>query len=289
MTRMPQTTPVVEWISHYPAAQLAPDRALEKLAKDIHANRYDCTTLLGAHEYQLMSVEAPAVPRDELKTAIRWRLKDMLDFHVDDATIDVLDIPVDKNAPVRNHLMYAVAARNQLIEQRQTMFSRSKVPLRVIDIPDLAQRNFSGLLEPDGRGIAMLSFDLEGGLFTVTFAGELYLSRRIDVTLAHLVQAKDQEKTSLFEKITLELQRSLDHFDRQFHFITLSKLFLAPLAGPNAELKEYLASNLYLPVELFDLEAILDVSKVPDLKEIEVQQCFFLTLGAALRVEERVL
>ena len=41
----------------------------------------------------MLSLEAPAVPREELKTAVGWRLKDMLDFHIDDATIDVLAIP----------------------------------------------------------------------------------------------------------------------------------------------------------------------------------------------------
>jgi hypothetical protein len=59
---------------------------------------YRCTTVLGGGEYQFMSVEAPNVPREELKTAMRWRLKDMLDFPVDDATIDVLDMPADPNA-----------------------------------------------------------------------------------------------------------------------------------------------------------------------------------------------
>ena len=35
-----------------------------------------------------------------------------VDFHVDDATVDVLDIPVDSARGGRGHSMYAVAARN---------------------------------------------------------------------------------------------------------------------------------------------------------------------------------
>lgn len=287
--QIPEAKPLVEWIASYPAQKSSGDKTLEKLAKELHTGNYLCTTLLGGREYQLLSVEAPNVPREELKTAMRWRLKDMLDFRVDDATIDVLDVPVDKDAPSRNHTMYAVAARNQVIEQRQTLFAEAKINLKAIDIPDLAQRNISALLEVPGRGTAMLFFDNEGGLLTVTYGAELYLSRRIDVTLVQLSNAEGEDRISLFDKITLELQRSLDHFDRQFHFITLSKLFLAPSGDSGQSLEAYLSSNLYVPVESFTLDAVLDFSKVPDLRNADAQQCYFYTLGAALRVEEKVL
>jgi MSHA biogenesis protein MshI len=208
---------------------------------------------------------------------------------VDDATIDVLDVPVDKDAPVRTRSMYAVAARNQMIEQRQALFADARIPLVAIDIPDLAQRNISALLEPEGRGIALLSFDNDGGLLTITYGGELYLSRRIDVTLPQLTQTAEDGVANLFDKITLELQRSLDHFDRQYHFITLSKLMLAPLEGQAQRLQDYLASNLYTPVESFRLDTVLDIAKVPDLNTVGMQQQYFFTLGAALRLEETVL
>lgn len=262
---------------------------LEKLAKELQASRHQCSTLLGTGEYQLLSVDAPNVPPDELKTAIRWRLKDMLDFHVDDATIDVLDIPMDKNAAGRSHSMFVVAARNQLIEQRQSLFADAKIPLSVIDIPEMAQRNFSALLEPEGRGVGLLSFDAEGGLLTVTFSGELYLSRRIDVSLTQLEQPDAEQRNACYDRITLELQRSLDHFDRQYHFITVSKLVVAPLGSAANGLQDYLTSNLYVPVESLNLDAILDISKVPELAHIESQQRYFMTLGAALRQEETAL
>jgi MSHA biogenesis protein MshI len=281
--------PIVELAASWPMSGTALSNVLEKVAKEAQAARYTGSNLLAATEYQLLSVDAPNVPADELKVAIRWRLKDMLDFHVDDAAIDVLDIPVDKNAPVRNHSMYAVAARNQVIQQRQELFEQAKFPLSVIDIPEMAQRNISALAETDGRGVAMLSFGEDGGLLTVTYAGELYLSRRIDAGPVQMQQAGEEQRDAFYDRVTLELQRSLDHFDRQYHFITLSKLLLAPLAEGYEGMQAYLASNLYLPVESLDLESVLDISRTPDLKRPDVQQRFFLTLGAALRHEETVL
>ena len=60
----------------------------ERLAKELGFGRYQCSTLLAPGEYQILMVDAPNVPQAELKTAIRWRIKDMLDYHVDDATAE---------------------------------------------------------------------------------------------------------------------------------------------------------------------------------------------------------
>ena len=255
---------------------------LEKLAKEHHLNRYSGSFLLNAGEYQLLVVEAPNVPDAELKTAVRWRIKDMLDFAVDDATVDVLDIPADKNAQSRNRSLYAVAARNEVIKKRMADFDAAGLPVSVIDIPELAQRNIASLLEDKGRGMALLSFDENGGLLTFTFDGELYLSRHIDVPLSQLNQP-DSEQQRHFDRITLELQRSMDHFERQFSFITISKLVLAPLP-PAVNLEAYLATNLYLPVSTLNLDEVFDFSTVSGVGPTQRMQCF-LALGAALRTE----
>lgn len=286
--RAQEGPPVVEAASFHRADRDALGSTLLRLQKELNADRYHCTSLLGTGDYQLVTVEAPNVAKDELKVAVRWRIKDLLDFHIDDATIDVLDIPVDKNAAARGHSMYVVAARNQLIQQRQGLFETAKIPLSVIDIPEMAQRNLSELVAVGERGVAMLSFGSAGGLLTVTFKGELYLSRRIDITNGQLQDVAAEQKSALHDRITLELQRSLDHFDRQYHFITVSKLMLAPLDDGSA-LKDYLAANLYLPVEEFVLGSYLDVSKVPALQAVSEQQRFLMALGAGLRNEEKVL
>lgn len=258
--------------------------ALEKLAKEHRLGRYQGSFLLNSGEYQMLVVEAPNVPAAELRTAVRWRIKDMLNFAVDDATVDVLDIPADRNASSRNRSLYAVAARNEVIRKRMADFDAAKLPVSVIDIPELAQRNIASLLEDKGRGMALLSFDESGGLLTFTYDGELYSSRHIDVPLSQLNQPDSEQRQRHFDRITLELQRSMDHFERQFSFITISKLMLAPLP-PEVNLEAYLATNLYLPVSTLNLDEVFDFSTVSGVGAAQKQQCF-LALGAALRSED---
>lgn len=257
--------------------------SIDKAAREGQAASRHIVTLLAGGEYQILNVEAPNVPREEMKTAIRWRLKDILDFPAAEAIIDVLDIPLDANSRAQQSI-FAVAARNTVIQPRQKLFLDAKVDLHAIDIPEMAQRNVSAMLEPEGRGVAMLSFGEDGGLLTVSYRGELYLSRRFDVTLAQLLEPDHERKHQSFDKITLELQRSLDHFERQYSFISIAKLVLGP--SPVSGLDEYLSSNLYTPVETLDLATLFDLSRTPELADKAQQQRFFLAIGAALREGE---
>jgi MSHA biogenesis protein MshI len=282
--RMPEGLPQVKLARFVSADKPRTPEGIQKFSREVHASQYTCLAVLGQGEYQFLSVEAPAVPAEELKVAIRWRLKDMIDFPVDMATVDVLSIPADKAAAGRPSPTFAVAARNTVIQACQDLFVGAKLPLAVIDIPEMAQRNVSALLEPEGRGLAMLSFGADGGLLTVSYNQELFLSRRIDVNLEHLLEPDHDRKHAYFDRIALELQRSLDHFERQYSYISVSRLVLAPTGA--AGLDEYLSSNLYTKVETLDLASVFDLSAVPELAEAAAQQRYFNVLGAALRKEE---
>jgi MSHA biogenesis protein MshI len=261
-----------------------PVDALQRLRRDFHLDRFSCATLLPARQYQLQLIDAPNVPEAEMKSAVRWRLKDFLEYPVETATVDVVAVPADQTAAARGRTVYAVSARNQDIEARMMMFAQAKIPLRVIEIAEMAQRNLATLFETDQRAQAMLSFSEEGGLLTFTAQGELYLSRRIEISLAQLIGVRAEMRDQLFERIALELQRSLDHFDRQFSNIPLARLLLAPLPE-ELGLAAYLAGNLSAPVESVNLGDVLDFHEVPELREATEQILRWQTLGAALRVE----
>ncbi len=260
---------------------------LQQAAQEYELGRYRCATLLQPAEYQLLMVDAPNVPREELKAAIRWRVKDLLDYHIDDAIMDVLDIPVDKDATGKSHYMYAVAAKNAIVQGQVAQFERAKIALQVIDIPETAQRNIAELYETADRGIGMLTFDDHaGGLFTLSFKGELYLARRLDLTWSQLVAAQESQRQAYFERIRVELQRSLDHFERQYQNITLSELLLGPMPE-DIGLEAFLSSQLYLPLRQINLADALEF--VGDDMGIDKQWQLLRVLGAALRLEAKAL
>ncbi len=253
--------------------------ALKRLRGKIRGR---CTLLLNHGQYQILQTEAPAVPREEMADALRWRVKDMVDFPVEQAGIDVLPIPAD-GAPGRAAQIYVVAASHAVLTPTVRLFQDAGIGLDAIDIPELAQRNVAVLFESERRGLAMLAFDEQGGRLTFTYGGELYVTRHIEVTATELARAADATG-GLYERALLDVQRSMDNFDRNYNAITLSKLLVAPVPGA-AGFIDYLKANLYQPVEALDLTAGLDMSKVPAVAAPARQAQALLAIGAALRRE----
>ena len=132
------------------------------------------------------------------------------------------------------------------------LFQDAKFPLEAIDVPEMAQRNIAQLFEQQARGLALLAFDDLGGLLTFTAGGELYMARRTEITDAQLTEVQGEAREQTLDRLVLELQRSLDHFDRQFSYVGVSRMLMAPLAV-DLGLERHLADNLGVPVETLDL------------------------------------
>ncbi len=253
-----------------------------RLRKSYSLDRYRATTSLRFGEYQFLQVEPPDVPPVEMKEAMRWRIKGMVDFPVDKATLDVLEVPIEGAEGARSRFVFVACAPNELLGDRIQSLQKARIDLEAIEVPETVQRNLSALYEPPGRGTAMLGFSAEGGLLTFTYRGELHAFRRLDVTLDQLINADPGERQALFDRIVLEMQRSLDTFEHQHHYVSLAQLMVMPLPE-EVGLAAYLAQNLYVPVEAADLGKVMDLAKVPELRAPGRQaQCFHL-LGAALR------
>jgi MSHA biogenesis protein MshI len=258
---------------------------LKRLRRNLDLDRYRCTTLLAPADYQMLQVESPNVPAAELKTALRWRLKDMVDFPVETATVDALQVPAGGGG-ARPPQLFAVAARNERIAAVVQPFNEADIPLEAIDIPELAQRNVARCFEEKGRGLALLAFGEHDGLLTFTCDGELCQYRRIEVPLAQFEGGDGEQRRQLYDRIALELQRSLDHFDRQFHHVAVSRVVIAPMPGAEA-LHEYLAANLDLPVVLMDLAQVMDFPHIPELRDPVRQARCLPLIGGAMRSETR--
>ena len=288
INRNAETAAAKPSVSVYGSQKLAAEKQdLPKIAHDMHLGRYQCAALLRPGDYQLLLVEAPNVPAGELKSAIRWKIKDMIDYHVDDATIDVLDIPQqDAAAGGRNHLMYAVSARNDLIESRIRQFDEARIPLAVIDIPETAQRNIAALYETENRAVALTYFADQWGLLTINYRTELYLARRLDLGLQQLSADSADKEGGPLERIAVEIQRTLDHFDRQFRGIPVARLLLAPTPRQTG-IAEFLRARLGIESKEVDLREVLAFDG--DGPDGATQWRLFHHFGATLRHETKAL
>lgn len=258
-------------------------RVIRRLADRDKQARGHCTTLLHPADYQLLLVEAPDVRPDELRAAVRWRIKDLINFHIDDAIIDVFDIPGQTHRG-KGKMMYAVAARVPVVQQRIGVFEDTGLDLDIIDIPEMALRNLAALLPQDTRGVALLHLERDYGLITLTRQNTLYLSRKLDTGWQSL--HRPTTRAGLLEGIVLEIQRSLDYYESHYDTSPIGDLVITPQPEPIEELEQHLRDNLSVNVQALNLQDLLDIALPLDAAD---QAQYLTAIGAALRREEVAL
>lgn len=239
--------------------------------------------LLNRSQYRLVSTEAPDLPREEWRDAVRWRLKDMVDFPVDEAVVDVLEVPQDAGARTARSAI-ALLAPSQAPREMALQADDSGVAWTALEVPETALRNLSALAETGGKAHALMVFGQDHALLVITFKGEMLMTRAIEVTSSSLVDS-DESRGGALGRVGLEVLRTLDTYERTNSNAALSGLSVVLPAGAEGIL-EVLADLVYVPVKAYELPAVVDMSgqgeatlqavQITTLEELSV-------LGAALR------
>ncbi len=258
------------------------NEALSQLARKLPGSGFSWTLPLNRGDYNLLVIAQPTVEADEMKQSLRWSIGNMVDYPIDEAVIDWMAVPTLNYLPMRAQHVYAIAARKEVVTRYTEIFERSDLELSAIDIRETAQRNISALVEKRSEALGMVSVDPQGVQITVTFEGELYLDRFIDWPLDAVLNGGSETRKKHFDRVALQVQRSLDFVRRTLPFLNISRIVIAPLPAPIA-LRENIAASIAEPVESLDLSTVFDISLVPELREAEVQARYFYALGAALR------
>ncbi len=266
------------------------DAALPRLIKVQELDRAVGITAMELGSYALVLVEAPDVKPDELRAAIRWRVRDLIDFHIDDAVVDAFEVP-QKNPTGHNRMMYAVVARSNTVRELIDRLNHAGLRLEVVDIPELALRNIASLLPEDSGGVALLHLGAQRGLIVITRQQQLFMSRRIETGLAGLpdtaIHASDSDTIEdWLDIINREIQRSLDYYDSHFSAPPVSAIVVCPIAQEISGMTQYMSEQLGIPVRMLDINGIIDCETPLD---AATQADCLLAIGAALRQESRTL
>lgn len=292
----------------------------QQLAKRVRALGLagaEVITVLGLSDCQLLQIEAPAVPADEMKAAARWQIKDKIDIPVEELTLDVLAVG-DQRAQHRRQLFVAAARQAQVLELGAWMEAAGLQP-SVFDITELAQRNLQcALAEQQGHGTEASAALMVHGtqcLLTICANGELFYARRLewnsqtlgDMPTAAPVAAPAQAKahglmtmelegvdivdygaepddtsareTDSTPRLAVEVQRSLDAWERSWPDLPLQRLWVQ--AGDRTQaLQGLLMRTLSITVEAFDSSALF--SALPT-----TEQPSLVLLGGLLRDDTR--
>ena len=278
------------------------------------------TAVLPLHECQLLQIDAPSVPHDELKAAARWTIKDMVDTHLDDLTLDVMVVGDGGGQGQRQ--LFVAAAQTRAIREISDWSQAAGLQLSVIDIRETAQRNLQSALQqrldrPDSASAALM-LQGEQCLLTICAHGELFYARRLGWDPAALAGNRDNVDSNspdaagdqppqwaMLEnvdrgagpdhgapgedapRLVIELQRSLDLWERSWPDLPLTRV-LIQVGEHSQALAELLHTWIGLPTEVLRPEQLFagldQLASTPAARAAVIP-----LLGALLRTESRQL
>lgn len=214
----------------------------------------DAQVMLRSDQYQFLSIEAPAVPDEELRSAAGYQLKGMLKGPTGDFTLDVMRRGLGPQETQSSHL-FVVAAESKAIGEVLALGDAMHWNIALIDVQETAQRNLQGALsEQNGRATAALvSSSGNSMILTIAANGVLFYSRKYTLleqtlvmpseydkdtsevpisTIAGEVLGDSQDDTKV-QRFVAKVQRSLDVWNRSWTSMPLDGMQI--YAGERSE------------------------------------------------------
>lgn len=214
-----------------------------------------CNLVLAPELYSLSLIEKPSVADDELRDAVRWRMRENLEYPVDEATLDVFAMP---ESAVRDRpMVFVVAIQTQFLKMLLEKVYAAGIGVVSVDISELALRNIvHGLYPAADQGVGLLRMTGSSSVINISRGEELFLSRRISG-----VPIDDITWEDVRERLLLQVQRSIDYYESAMSQPPCNGLLVATTHGWQDRVCEYLGEMMPLPVRPLndELRALFDI------------------------------
>jgi len=239
---------------------------LNQFIERYNLKKNDCYAVLNKEDYQLLLIDPPDVPDEELVEATRWKVKDVANVDIDNSVITTFPQPEKK-------MHYTVVAEKSKIIRLIEFIKDINLSLVAIDIEELSYRNYfeligegkslsknidlneksinSEALDRD-RGVAVISIGKNEGKLLIIKNGQLFLSRRFSIEYSgYDVDVLPEDE------IILELQRSLDYYERQMRQVAPAEIVFCG-AIKDEKITPIMKDSFQQKVSCVDMLSLLD-------------------------------
>ena len=135
--------------------------------------------VLDEAQYELLLVEAPEVPDEELAAAISFKIADMLSQPVEEMAIQAFRLPPDAYRG-RMSMAYAVASPKETIRDIVDWADKQRLELQQITVPEMTVLQVLAA-HNNAQNSAVLELKEDHGVIRLYSDGALYLTRQVEV------------------------------------------------------------------------------------------------------------
>lgn len=236
-----------------------------------------CAIALSQNYYQLMLVDSPDVPNEELSSAIKWKASELTTQPLEELVIDAFRLPEDAYRG-RMDMSYAAISQKTAIKKLVDIVDRSDSQLESICINETALANlFCWLPAFDGVDVAVIRLEKSGGTLCLMDSGKLYLCRSLEGHFSpEEIEQGFLDNVENIDRLGLDIQRSMDYYESQLGKPGIELGFIIVDNEKGMELSDLL--NERLPVALIPFQ----IHEIFEKLHSECDARFGVAIGAAL-------
>jgi len=218
---------------------------LEKKISQFALSGTPTTVLIPQNDYQIFLIDQPVVSSNEKREAIRWRIAEYIDFPVEEAVVDYIEVP-QKNKDTNTALTYVIATRKSTVEEYADHIKTLGLTVVSVDICQSALREIAFQLDDADVGQALLHIEDHKSHIILFKNKTLYMMRDFDLGYSHI------KENAELQDLALEIQRSIDYCSSNLKNAGISRIVLTPMPERKNEILSNLSNILGLPVRMIN-------------------------------------
>ncbi len=269
---------VKSYVFHKAAELSAKQAILQQFVIERGLQGVPCSYVLAPGEYSLNLVEEPTVPKDEVPKALRWILRDLVNFPLKDAVIDTFELPFLR-AKDNMKMIYAASMPKEMLSKIASFIAPSALVLKYIDIPELVLKNIVNFYSAEIKGCALLYVGSKCGILILTKNRQLCIVRSFELKADDLDKSLTKD-SRILEILSLEIQRSYDYIGSIFHQNIPNLIVLVPTWVDRNIMQESFKSSLGAEIIFLTLAELMTFEKPINAAE-EAEG--LLAIGSVLR------
>ncbi|MFT5164459.1 MAG: MSHA biogenesis protein MshI [Alteromonadaceae bacterium] len=246
--------------------------SVEALIKAHKLTEAGCTLSLPFNRYQLLQIDKPPIPDEELAQALAWSIKDLVTIPQEELIADFFHVAA--KIPLQGDKVNVVVTSRKVIMPLIDIFIKNKVELKGIVPEEMLIQNVVG--NSDTASLLLSQQANEEVALQIVKKEQLYFARKLrgfnrihEYTAQELIDG-------LIDSLSLEVQRSMDYFESQLKQAPIKNILLALPTEHQTLIAEQIAEHFPINVGVMGV-----TNQQVTIDELLSEQ-FYPALGGAL-------
>jgi MSHA biogenesis protein MshI len=207
-----------------------------------------CHLVLAGSQTQVVQIDKPNIPENELNAALKWQIKDLVSYSPEDMVLDYFDGPTLVGGNDRINVV--CASKNDLLTLIKPL-NQDGIVLKSITTEEFA---FSALVPLQSDACLMVCQQPnEEIVLLIVKQGKVFFSRRLRGFAQIADKTEEELSFGIVDALSLEIQRSTDYFERQLKQAPIRSVeVIVPMANESI-LARKLAENTNVVVNLLTM------------------------------------